>query len=158
MPSSPGLMSMEQYGCEPQTVTDADGRAEFTLPRSRFWIAASDADGLAHALVDTAAGTEPLELALAWQPFAIWSVRVERKGEVVPGAWFDCNGSRWIDGTPIPPEAELLPLQWLGQFQSLLVGAGSADSKGNLRVRYAPTGVATLFGRVRAPERRGASS
>ncbi|HEU4418290.1 MAG TPA: hypothetical protein VFT55_05085, partial [Planctomycetota bacterium] len=75
----------------------------------------------------------------------------ERGGEAVPGAQFVLDGEHWIDGAPIPPEQELLPLQWLGQFNWLLVRAGSADASGRLRVRWAPTGVTTTRGRVRGP-------
>jgi hypothetical protein len=152
MPSPPDLMVLEGYGCEPRTVTDAKGRAEFVLPAARFWIVAANRDGFAHMLLGPVEDApSPTEVALAWRPFATWDVRVERGGEAVPGAHFVLGGSHWIDGAPIPPEQELLPLQWLGQFDWLLVGAGSADANGRLRVRYAPTGVSTTRGRVRGP-------
>ncbi|HEX6813334.1 MAG TPA: hypothetical protein VF384_17065 [Planctomycetota bacterium] len=156
MPSPPDLMLLEPYGCEPRTVTDAGGRAELVLPPARFWIAASNGEGFAHALANGAEGDrgEPLAVAMAWRPFAVWDARVEYRGEPVPGAHFVLGGTQWIDGAPIPPEAELLPLQWLGQFNWLLVRAGSADAAGRLRVRHAPTGVSATQGSVRGPGRR----
>lgn len=152
MPSPPDLMVLEGYGCEPRTVTDAKGLAEFVLPPARFWIVAGNGDGFAHTLLGPAEdAAKPIDVALAWLPFATWDVHVERGGEAVPGAHFALDGTHWIDGAPIPPERELLPLQWLGQLNWLLVSAGSADANGRLRVRWAPTGVTTTRGRVRGP-------
>jgi len=152
MPSPPDLMLLQAYGCEPRTVTDANGRAELVLSPARCWIVAGNGDGCAHAMLGAAEdAASAVEIALAWQPFATWDVRVERGGEAVPGAHFVLDGTHWIDGAPIPPERDLLPLQWIGQFNWLLVRAGSADGNGSLRVRYAQTGVTTTHGRVRGP-------
>ena len=152
MPSPPDLMLLEAYGCEPRTVTDANGRAELVLSPARCWIVAGNGDGCAHALLGPSENAaSAIEMTLAWVPFATWHVSVERDGEAVPGAHFVLDGEHWIDGAPIPPEQELLPLQWLGQFNWLLVRAGSADGNGRLRVRWAPTGVTTTRGRVRGP-------
>jgi hypothetical protein len=159
MPSPPDLMVLQAYGCEPRTVTDTKGRAELVLSTTRCWIVAGNGSGCAHALLGPAEHAAlPAEVALAWQPFTTWDVRVERGGEAVPGAHFVLDGTHWIDGAPIPPEQELLPLQWLGQFNWLLVRAGSADANGRLRVRWAPTSVTTTRGCVRGPGPGGKSS
>lgn len=157
MPSPGDLMLLDAQGCEPRSVTDADGVAEFTLAAGRWWLFVCDADGFAHGMVDADAAADDAQ-AVEWTrvPFATWRVQVAAGAAPVPGARFEVLGLHWIDGTPIPEPDVLLPMQWLGHQNVVCPKAGSADATGWLTVRYLPSAVSRVRGRIVSPS--GATS
>lgn len=151
MPSPRDLQLLEAHGCEPLTVTGADGRATLLLAPGRWWLFACDRDGFAHGMVSLVEGDEPHSLEWTRRPFATWRVQVTVDGKPAAGARLDVIDGHWIEGAPVPEPDALLPLQWLGHQNFLAAAAGAADADGYLRIRWLPSPVTAERGRVVSP-------
>ncbi|MBK8097687.1 MAG: carboxypeptidase regulatory-like domain-containing protein [Planctomycetes bacterium] len=130
-------VSIDPTGFEPRFATDGNGSAHLRLADGQWWLWVTDGEQFAHAMIRTDEVKAAVELRL--QPLARWSVLVTTEdGKPAAGARFDLDGGWWIDGTPIPPEDELRPMQFAGNHDFQLVQCGRAGRDGRMVLRYLP--------------------